>query len=146
MKYMYLMLICLSQLLHTFLAHIHDYRTYICYLAPCDTGQQILILITWKLPWEEKMKICVEEYYYMYYILCFGVLFLSVCVYYLKYWYLSLEPNFLWSLWAASSTTDSNTVMNAVILLYWSPGQVSKHSICSVSNCDNIHGKMSLEN
>lgn len=82
----------------------------------------------------------------MYYILCFGVLFLSVCVYYLKYWYLSLEPNFLWSLWAASSTTDSNTVMNAVILLYWSPEQVSKHSICSVSNCDNIHGKMSLEN
>lgn len=75
LKYMYLMLICLSQLLHTFLAHIHDYRTYVCYLAPCDTGQQILILITWKLPWEEKMKICVEEYYYMYYILCFGVLF-----------------------------------------------------------------------
>lgn len=63
MKYMYLMLICLSQLLHTFLAHIHDYRTYVCYLAPCDTGQQILILVTWKFPWKEKMKICVEEYY-----------------------------------------------------------------------------------
>lgn len=140
------MLICLSQLLHTFLAHIHDYRPYVCYLAPCDTGQQILILVTWKFPWKEKMKICVEEYYYMYYILCFSVLFLSVCVYYLKYWYLSLETNFLWSLWAASSTTDSITVVNAVILLYWSPEQVSKHSICSVSNCDNIHGKMSLEN
>lgn len=139
------MLICLSQLLHTFLAHIHDYRTYVCDLAPCDTRQQVLILVTWKFSWKEEDEgMCERILIHVLHSAFFAFCFFLGLYYFSKY--LSLDPNFLWSLWAASSTTDSNTVVNAIILLYWSPGQVFKHSICSVSNCDSIHGKMSLEN
>lgn len=98
---------------------------------------------------EKKMVVCVGARVQVLYsaFWCFVVVCLCYgCTLYYHSKYLSLDPNFLWSLWAASSTTDSNTVANAGILLYWSPGPISKHSICSVSNCDRIHGKMSLEN